>query len=388
MRPNVLKRALAAALSALCMAAYAPAGSVFLTTAEDDSGQTGTIDPGNGETDIGIANTIITSSQLDIALVSGGSYKLIGNTVVKGESEDDCANIFGATCTLDLNGFTLTFDKTHLQVTEGAHLNICDSSSAGTGKMISNNAVPPNPTTMYDLVKIKDASVILESGTVEYPDGVGFYVTGSGSLTVNGGAVIGSVSIYNEGNSTVSGGAVSGSRSSIYNKGNITVSGGTVRGSVSIFNNGDITVSGGTVTGDITNNGSATVSGGIFSIDPTAYLAENHAAVILSSGKYTVIKTALADGNYKQTAQDENGFYTRFVFVVPKSEIKGKNKAVFTAHYQGNDYTYESTSYYTSMISNGIRYKPESGDSVLLTVTVTASSDISAALTCDLSICQ
>lgn len=96
--------------------------------------------------------------------------------------------------------------------------------------------------------------------------------------------------------------------------------------------------------------------------------------------------TTLVTGKtYKQTAEKDGKYYTRFVFVKPKSEIEGKSKAKFTAHYNGTDYSFETTSYYTGMTSNGISYTPESEESVLFVVTITSGSDISADLTCDIA---
>ena len=97
-----------------------------------------------------------------------------------------------------------------------------------------------------------------------------------------------------------------------------------------------------------------------------------------------VVNGALADGEYKQTASKDGKYYTRFVFVKPKSEIEGKSKAKFTAHYNNADYTFDTTKYYTGMTSNGIYYKLESRDSVMFVVTISSGSDISADLTCDI----
>lgn len=93
----------------------------------------------------------------------------------------------------------------------------------------------------------------------------------------------------------------------------------------------------------------------------------------------------LADGKYKQTAKKDDTYYTRFVFVTPKSEIAGKSKAKFTATHDGTEYTYETNKYYTAMISNSINYTAASADSVLFVVTVSSGSDISADLTCDIT---
>ena len=102
-------------------------------------------------------------------------------------------------------------------------------------------------------------------------------------------------------------------------------------------------------------------------------------SLIQSTGNET-----LSDGQYRQTAQKDGKYYNRFVFVTPKSEFAGKSKAKFTATYDDKDYTYETGSYYTGVISNGITYTAASDDSVLFVVTVSSGSDISADLTCSL----
>ncbi|WP_295094106.1 leucine-rich repeat protein [Ruminococcus sp.] len=92
----------------------------------------------------------------------------------------------------------------------------------------------------------------------------------------------------------------------------------------------------------------------------------------------------LANGKYKQTANLDDKYYTRFVFVVPKSDFVGKSKAEFTAHYNGVDYRFETSTYYTGVTSNGITYTTKSKDSAIFVVTVASGSDISADLTCNL----
>ncbi|MBR1592599.1 MAG: hypothetical protein IJ666_06290 [Ruminococcus sp.] len=111
--------------------------------------------------------------------------------------------------------------------------------------------------------------------------------------------------------------------------------------------------------------------------------SENYTGTATSE-QFTVDVT-LADGKYTQTAEKDGKHYTRFVFVKPMSEIEGKSKAKFTAHYNDNDYPFETSSYYTGMTSNGISYTPESENSILFVVTITSGSDISADLTCDIA---
>ena len=79
-----------------------------------------------------------------------------------------------------------------------------------------------------------------------------------------------------------------------------------------------------------------------------------------------VVNGTLADGQLKQTAQLGDIYYTRFVFVVPKSEFAGKSKAKFTANYNGKAYPFETNYYYIGVISNGIIYTSASEDSAVL----------------------
>ena len=92
------------------------------------------------------------------------------------------------------------------------------------------------------------------------------------------------------------------------------------------------------------------------------------------------LKTGL---KYRQTAQHEDIYYVRFVFVRPNSEFKNADKVIFTIHYKDETCTCERQYYYTSMISNGISYIPDSEDSGLLVVTVSSSRNICDEATCD-----
>ncbi|MBR7039689.1 MAG: hypothetical protein IKI21_10665 [Oscillospiraceae bacterium] len=96
----------------------------------------------------------------------------------------------------------------------------------------------------------------------------------------------------------------------------------------------------------------------------------------------THLLTSLDDGVYKQTAAMDGKYYTRFVFVRPKSELEGKSKAIFTAHYGNKAPTSETNIYYTGVTTNGVTYTPASEDSVMLVVTIKSSANISDDLTC------
>ena len=92
-----------------------------------------------------------------------------------------------------------------------------------------------------------------------------------------------------------------------------------------------------------------------------------------------------ADDAVKEHILKNGTYYTRFVFVVPKTNFAGKSSAKFTATYNGTDYTFETNTYYTSVISNGVTYTPASAnDRAMFVVTVSSGSDISADLTCKL----
>ncbi|MCR4645286.1 MAG: DUF6273 domain-containing protein [Oscillospiraceae bacterium] len=142
--------------------------------------------------------------------------------------------------------------------------------------------------------------------------------------------------------------------------------------------------------GDFSANGSGTfdLSADIDETDKIYILAED------VNGQYETdyaselveldLTPELADGKYMQTAEKDGTYYTRFVFVEPKSEIKGKSKAIFTATYNGKDYRFETNTYYTGVTTNGMTYTPGSKNSVLFVVTVSSGSDISNDLTCKL----
>ena len=99
---------------------------------------------------------------------------------------------------------------------------------------------------------------------------------------------------------------------------------------------------------------------------------------------YYMKSNKLTQPEYKQTAKKDGVFYTRFVFVTPKSEIVGKHNAKFTVTYNNTAYTFKTNKYYTGVTSNGVTYVPADENSVLFVVTVTSGSNISADLTCKL----
>ncbi|WP_207647116.1 hypothetical protein [Ruminococcus flavefaciens] len=78
----------------------------------------------------------------------------------------------------------------------------------------------------------------------------------------------------------------------------------------------------------------------------------------------------------KQTATKDGVNYTRFVFVKKLSELEGKNKAVFTATLGEDVKTAETSTYYTSLISNGTIYTPFDEESVFVIVTISSAKDL------------
>ncbi|MCR4645763.1 MAG: leucine-rich repeat domain-containing protein [Oscillospiraceae bacterium] len=89
---------------------------------------------------------------------------------------------------------------------------------------------------------------------------------------------------------------------------------------------------------------------------------------------------------YRQTAENDGTFYTRFVFAVPEEGFKDADSVLYTVTdgRNGKEYTFTSTYYYTGMTTNNVHYTPEDG-SALFVVTVSSGSDISDQLTCTLA---
>ena len=98
----------------------------------------------------------------------------------------------------------------------------------------------------------------------------------------------------------------------------------------------------------------------------------------------TVIDPNLPDGKYAQGAVVDNVNYTRFVYVLPLSELDGKNKATFTVTKGDASATFDTSYYYTGMVSSGVTYKPANNGSVMLICNVKGGAPTE--LTCSLSI--
>lgn len=126
--------------------------------------------------------------------------------------------------------------------------------------------------------------------------------------------------------------------------------------------------------------------------DGYAVRCEDHSMEHFHYVSYYIVNTRLADGKYTQMAMAEDPetgdtvYYTRFVFVVPKSQFAGKSEAKFTVTFSTFDkeYTFTTNKYYDSMISNGITFVPDSEDSAIFAVTVSSKLDTRARLSCGL----
>ncbi|MBP0973687.1 MAG: hypothetical protein J5851_07275 [Oscillospiraceae bacterium] len=124
--------------------------------------------------------------------------------------------------------------------------------------------------------------------------------------------------------------------------------------------------------------------------DGYAVRCEDHSMESFHSVSYYIVNTRLADGKYAQMAMAEDPetgdtvYYTRFVFVMPKSQFAGKSEAKFTVKFSTFDkeYTFTTNKYYDSMISNGITFVPDSEDSAIFAVTVSSKLDTRGRLSC------
>lgn len=131
--------------------------------------------------------------------------------------------------------------------------------------------------------------------------------------------------------------------------------------------------------------------------DYNDYLGQARAFQEIADNTYAICTTLDAldiDEYYSQTAVvtevnegiETTSYYKRFVFVRPKSDLDGKYKATFTVPYDGQDYTYYTSYYYTAMTANNIRYIPANENCIFLIVTVKSSNDICDELTCTISL--
>ena len=96
------------------------------------------------------------------------------------------------------------------------------------------------------------------------------------------------------------------------------------------------------------------------------------------------INTKLPDDKYAQGAVVDNVNYTRFVYVLPLSELNGKKQAKFTVTKGDASATFDTSYYYTGMVSSGVTYIPANETSVMLICNVKGGAP--EELTCSLSI--
>ncbi|WP_295084589.1 hypothetical protein [Ruminococcus sp.] len=182
-------------------------------------------------------------------------------------------------------------------------------------------------------------------------------------------------------NDTAGGGSITGIDDLMaYNDEKIVINGGSF-----VFSGADEDIfAGSNGTNFVLNGGTFNLAALTWKDDWNAYIPATSKKLDNGNGSYTIINTKLADGQYKQTAQKDENYYTRFVFVVPKIDFAGKSNAKFTATHNSIPYTYETSKYYTGMTTNGITYTPASDDSAIFVVTISSGSDISDELTCTL----
>ena len=398
MKHFAIKRTIAAALAVVCAAAYAPApfGGRGLFGGSSITASAG--EPGSSTTGTQIGGTPIEKTAMtDVPYVlwdegaetyteyTTGECTPIDSSTEKLESgkwyavtEDVTVSqritMEGTSHLIVADGAILTAEK-GINVTEGDVL-IIYGQSDGTGNI--------DATGTDDAAGIGGSSG--QNGGTVIIHGANIYAAGG----MNGAGIGGG----NGGN----GGVVIIDAGSVWAVGGVFAAGigggNSGAGATVAINGGDVTASGGTAAAigygfDNSDIGSVSLGDGIGVIAgdeaDTAAFAENYTSSHYQHWAKTV-RTVLPDGKYVQTAQTEDKCYTRFVFVMPLSEVENKDKAVFTAHLSGKDYKFTSHSYYTSMVSNTVRYTPKSAGSVILTVTVTSSEYVADRMTCDLEL--
>lgn len=124
------------------------------------------------------------------------------------------------------------------------------------------------------------------------------------------------------------------------------------------------------VTATRTDDTTVTVSG-----TPTA-----DASIVIPDA----VLTSLPDGKYAQGAVVDNVNYTRFVYVLPLTELAGKKKATFTVTKGDASASFDTSYYYTGMVSSGVTYIPANVTSVMLICNVKGAAP--EELTCTLTI--
>jgi len=209
-----------------------------------------------------------------------------GGTIVL-DSDVMLANVVTITIdtTIDLNGHTITAadGKNGIEAV-GATLTIKDST--GTGRIVANgdsvSAVRAGQNKNV-IATPAAGSVVLESGSIEAPNGFGVTVWQNSSLTVTGGIVKGSTAISGNGDNNgntinISGGIIFGTIG-VYHpqNGTLNISGSAMINALSTgveVRAGEFNLSGGTITTNASGtsigaNGSGnTVSGAAVAVSP------------------------------------------------------------------------------------------------------------------------
>lgn len=180
----------------------------------------------------GSVTEVSTADGFKNAVESGGNVKLTDNIVLPLNN----VLLFRKEMTIDLNGHTITVNKTGNYCYFGTNAPVTIRDGAGGGRII-------NPSESRAILTFDNGSVTLEGGMLEF--------TGSR----NGG-----IDVY---------------------RAPFTMTGGTIKsiGNSIWSDEAKVTISGGTLIGNIrVTNGEIDITGGSFSFDPSALLKEGYTA--------------------------------------------------------------------------------------------------------------
>ena len=252
---------------AAAMAVALVAGTAVMTPVADVIGISAsiTVNATNGE--------VTGVEELQTALNNGGTVKL-GANITTGTA----ITVSGVTCTLDLNGYTLTYtgSENYFFTLDGADMTI-----KGNGTFNSNSK---------SVISASNSTVTVNGGEFK-ADSVNFHISGNSDLTVNNGTFesLNSYNVYARDNSEV-----------VINKGYFSAN------SNSIYTYG---------------NATAQVKCGLFKSNPNAYVASGYTSEYLSSKRmYIVYKGTKITGSTSWIIVDEepnNGNdydYTLYIF--------------------------------------------------------------------------
>ena len=281
-----------------------------------------------------------------VAAIGSTGYKTLAEAVAAADNatvtllKDVTANVTipaGATVTLDLNGHKLTNASGHT-ITNNGNLTVTGN---GTVDNITHaKAALYNNTGATATLNGGTFTRSAETGTANPNSANGnswYTVKNYGTLTINNGVTVENKGSFSSavvngwydaskiGTSsepahnadavlTINGGSISGGKITVKNDdyGVLNITGGTftqpLDGLYCIYNANVTAISGGNVNGSVGNyNGAITeanqckfaISGGIFTVNPTAYVADTHIARKDGDAQYTVVaKANLTAGVY------------------------------------------------------------------------------------------